>query len=158
MAVTTCSVGGKAMAPCSPEGSVGMVGVGMVPSDRAAAVGPATAMPAVGIAASGRATDIAGAGMAVLTALVPTGAFWPTARRSIQPPRDAQPLQPLLGAVCHICHKAWSEPRDTARGAGAAPGPHPRGRARASGPRGGRPPPPPGPPQPLQPLLGAVCH
>src|ERR1035437_658288 len=143
MAVTTCSVGGKAMAPCSPEGSAGMVGVGMVPSDRAAAVGPATAMPAVGIAASGRATDIAGAGMAVSPALVPTGAFWPTVRRSIQPPRDAQPLQPLLGAVCHRCHRAWSVPTTkTSR------------RPSALRETLGRSIPPPRDAQPLQPLLG----
>ncbi|KUO09813.1 hypothetical protein AQJ58_22445 [Streptomyces sp. DSM 15324] len=39
------------------------------------------------------------------------GAFPATARRSIQPPRDSQPDQPLLGAVCHLCHTAPSDPR-----------------------------------------------
>src|SRR5262245_7619292 len=30
---------------------------------------------------------------------------------STQPPIDAQPLQPLFGAVCQLCQTALSEPR-----------------------------------------------
>ena len=37
--------------------------------------------------------------------------FWPTSSMSIQPPIEYQPLQPLLGAVCHICQRAPSPPR-----------------------------------------------
>src|SRR5436190_2299369 len=39
------------------------------------------------------------------------GASGRTSRMSIQPPSEYQPLQPLLGAVCHMCQRAPSPPR-----------------------------------------------
>src|SRR5258708_3677953 len=38
-------------------------------------------------------------------------AFCATVSISIHPPMDTHPLQPLLGAVCQICHTAPSPPR-----------------------------------------------
>ena len=67
--------------------------------------------------------------------------------RSTQPPSDAQPLQPLLGAVCHLCHTAPSAPRAKISRRPSAFVPVVRRSTQ-----------PPSEAQPLQPLFGAVCH
>src|SRR5262245_6196342 len=70
-----------------------------------------------------------------------------TSSRSIQPPSESQPLQPLLGAVCQLCQTAASPPRAKISSLPSSFCPTSNMSIQ-----------PPSEYQPLQPLLGAVCQ